>query len=378
MAQADDFDARGEELVGGVFCDVDRQTRLQLMQLLLDLEDHVGEVVHAAVAVLVDTADVDVREVVVGAGLARGDAHLGRRGLVVELDPEAAQEFLRLVISEGPLLHALLVEGIEVLVDVAGVHGVPPVELRHGAEMDEPVHLDGLPEVARGMGRDPVAHGGDLLEFRLADGIRALRGHFLREGGVALGEQDRGVAGDAHRVELLLLVGRLGIVDVIQRGDVLLDPGLHVQQAFAVHPAVHGGMARGALLHELGEHAGVVGFLPLLGHMVEDALALRLALPVRDHLALVRVDVLLADVVRLQLAGVQHVEVLHAVAGEFRERRDGLRLGASLAHDQLVRADVQRLLRADLVEVLRAEHRDRIFSIVFLVERSLDEGAFNG
>ena len=295
-----------------------------------------------------------------------------------ELDPQAAQELLRLVVIQRPFLHALLVEGIEVLVDVAGVHGIPAVELRHGPEMDEPVHLDGLPEVAGGMGRHPMAHGGDLLELRLADRVRAGSGHFLREGGMTLGEEDRGVAGDAHRVELLLLVGRLGIVDVIQRGDVLLDPGLHVQQAFAVHPAVHGRMPRGALLHELGEHAGVVGFLPLLGHMVEDALALRLAFPVRDHLALIRVDVLLADVVRLQFAGVQHMEVLHAVAGEFRERRDGLRLGAALAHDQLVRADVQRLLRADLVEVFRAEHRDRIFSIVLLVERSLDEGAFNG
>ena len=130
--------------------------------------------------------------------------------------------------------------------------------------MDEPVHLDGFPEVAGGMGRDPMADGGDLLEFRLADRIGAGSGHFLREGCMTLGEEDRGVAGDAHRIQLLLLVGRLGIVDVIQRGDVLLDPGLHVQQAFAVHPAVHGRMPCGALLHKFREHTCMISLFPRL------------------------------------------------------------------------------------------------------------------
>ena len=261
---------------------------------------------------------------------------------------------------------------------MAGVHGVPAVEFRHGPEMYEPVHLDGLPEVAGGMGRDPVAYGGNLLEFRLADRVGAGCGHFLREGGMALSQQDRGVAGDAHRIELLLLVGRLRVVDVIQRGDILLDPGLHVQQALAVHPAVHGSMARGALLHELGEHAGVISLLPLLGDMVENTFPLRLPLPIRDYLALVRVDILLADVIRLQLPGIQHVKILHAVAGQFRERRNRLRPGTALAHDQLVRADIQRFFRADFIEILCAENRNRILAVVLLVERGLDEGALDG
>ena len=377
MAQADDLHAGLQELVGGVLRDMDRKARLQLVKFLLDLENHVGEVVHAAVAVLVDTADVDVREVVIGTGLAGGDAHLGRGRLVVELDPQAAQEFLRLLVGEGALLHALLVEGIEVLVDVAGVHGIPSVQLRDRPEMHEPVHLDGLPEVAGGMGRDPVADGGDLLELGLALRVGAFRGHLFRQGGVALGEKDRGVAGNAHGVQLLLLVGGLGVFDVIQGGDVLLDPRLHVQKALPVHPAVHGGVAGGALLHELGKHTGMVRLFPLLGHVAEDALALRLALPVGNHLTLIGVDVLLADVIGLQLAGVQDMEVLHGVAGEFREGRDRLGLGAALTHNELVRADVDGLLRADLIEVFRAEHGNRVLSVVFLVESRLDEGALD-
>ena len=358
MAQADDLDAGMEEFVWRILRNVDTEPRLQLVQLLLNLQNHVGELVHAGVPVPIDTADVNVREIIVGTGLAGGNTHLGRRRLVVELNPQATQEFLRLVVGQTTLLQPFLVERIEVLVDMAGIHGIPAVELGDRPKVDEPIHLNRLPEVAGRMGRNPVAHGCNLLQLGLADRVSALGRHFLCQSRMALGQQNRRVARNRHRLQLLLLVRRLGVIDIIQGEDVLFDARLHVQEALPVHPAVHRRMARSALLHELGEHPGAVGFLPFLGHMVENALPLRLAFPVRNHLTFVGIDILLTDMVSLQFAGVQHMQVLHAVAGKFRERRYRLRPGAALAHDQFVRADINRLLRADFVEVLRAKHGD--------------------
>ena len=65
-----------------------------------------------------------------------------------------------------------------------------------------------------------------------------------------------------------------------------------------------------------------------LRHVAEDAFPLGTAFPVRDHLPLVRVDVFLADRVTLQLPGVQDMQVLHAMAGKFREGRHGTSGGA--------------------------------------------------
>ena len=89
MALADDLDAGQQEVVGRVLGNVDAEAGLKLVQLLLNLQDHVGEFVGGAVSVAVDAADVDVGEVVVGARLQGGDAHLGGRRLVVELNPQA-------------------------------------------------------------------------------------------------------------------------------------------------------------------------------------------------------------------------------------------------------------------------------------------------
>ena len=127
-------------------------------------------------------------------------------------------------------------------------------------------------------------------------------------------------------------------------------------------------MAGGALLHEFGEDAGMVGLFPFLGNMVEDAFPLRFALPVRNDLALVRVYVFLRNIVLLQLPRIQHMEVLHAVTGELREGGHRLGLGAAFAHDEFVRADIERLLGADLIEVLGAEHRNGVFAVILLVE----------
>ncbi len=357
---------------------MDGESGLQLVQFFLDLENHVGELVHAGAAVPVHAAYIDIGEVVVGAGFAGGNAHLGRCRLVVELDPQAAEQFLGLVVGQTAVRQPFFVEGIEMLVNMAGVHGVPAVEFRYRPQMYEPVHLDGLPEIARSVGGHPAADGSNLFQFRLADGIGAGGGHLFRQRGVAFGQQDGGIAGDGHRFEFLLFVGGLGVMDIVQFRNPLCNPRLHVQETFAIHPAVHRGVAGGALFHEFREDAGAVGLLPFLRDVVEDALALRLALPVGNHLASVGIDVLLADVVGLKIPGIQHVKVFDAVAGEFREGRNRLGPGPALAHDQLVRPDIEGFLRADLIEVLCTEHGYRILAVILLIEGGLNEGALDG
>ena len=58
----------------------------------------------------VDAADVDLGEIGVGAALGGGHAHLGRGGLVVELDPEALQQLFGLFAGQRAVGQPLLVE----------------------------------------------------------------------------------------------------------------------------------------------------------------------------------------------------------------------------------------------------------------------------
>ena len=378
VSLANHLDAFDEEVVGGILCYVDGETRLQLVQLLLNLQNHVRQLVGGTASFAVHATYINIREVVVGAALQCRDTHLRRRRLVVELDPQARQQFLCVVARQRALVDALLIEREQMLVDVAGVHGVPAVELGDGAQMHEPVHLNGLPQVAGRMGRHPAADVGNLLQLLPTLGVLFFCSHLLSQLGMALGKENGGVARHGHGFQLLLLVGGLRVVDVVESADAVLDTSLHVEQSLAIHLAVHSRVACGTLLHELGEHAGMVGLLPLLRHVVEDAFALRLALPVRDDLALVGVDVLLRDVVRLQLARVERVQVFHRVARQLRKCRHGLGHRSALANDELVGADVDGLLLANLIEVLRTQHGNRHRAVVLLVELGFDECALDG
>ncbi len=112
--------------------------------------------------------------------------------------------------------------------------------------------------------------------------------------------------------------------------------------------------------------------------MAEDALSLRAAFPIGNHLAGIGVDVFLADVVGLQLTGVQRVEVFHRVARQFGE--GGHRLGhrSTLTHNQFVRTDIDGLLLANLIEILGTQDAVGHLAIVLLIERRLDERTFDG
>ena len=194
--------------------------------------------VGAVAAVPQQPGQVEVGEVRVGAALGRGHAHLGRRRVVVELHEEALQQFLRPIPGERAVGQALLVEGPEVLVQVAGAEGVPAVQLGDDRQVAEPVGLQGLVEVPRGVGGHPAADLGDLQQFLLAEGIGRRRGLRLGQLRMALGEADDGIAGDGHGLQLLALVQGLGVLLEVQRGLGPGDVGLEVQHALPVELAV--------------------------------------------------------------------------------------------------------------------------------------------
>ncbi len=110
-------------------------------------------------------------------------------------------------------------------------------------------------------------------------------------------------------------------------------------------------MAGRALLHELGEQAGFVGPFPLRGDVAENAVAHAAALPVGDDLLRVGADLLLGDGVAGHGPGVQNPQILGAVARQLGEGRYGLGPRAAFAHDQLVRADDNRLVFAQVFEI---------------------------
>ena len=169
-------------------------------------------------------------------------------------------------------------------------------------------------------------------------------------------KENGSIARYLHRFQFLLLVSSLRVVDIVEGFDALLYALLYVQQTCLVHLAVHSGMTCCTLFHELREYSCMIGFLPFLRNVVEDALPLRLASPVRYHLALVGVNVLLRDVVALQLAGVESMQVFYRVTGQLWESGHRLWYRTAFAHDEFVVTNVERLLLAYFVEIPRPQH----------------------
>ncbi len=111
------------------------------MHVIDDFQKKVGEIIHRIAAVGGHTADVDVRKVGVRAAFLSGDAHFRGRGMVVELDPPAFQEFFRRLLRQCSVFQVLREERIQVLIEVARVEGIPSVQLRDHSKVAEPIHL---------------------------------------------------------------------------------------------------------------------------------------------------------------------------------------------------------------------------------------------
>ncbi len=145
-------------------------------------------------AVAEHPAQVEVGEVGVGAAFGGGHTDLGRGRMVVELDEKAFEQFAGRFAGEGAGSQALFVERQQVLIEVPGVEGIPSVQLGDDGQVAEPVVLEGLVEIARGLGRDVTADLGDLEQLRPALGALLPPGQFGGQGGVAFGKEDEGVA----------------------------------------------------------------------------------------------------------------------------------------------------------------------------------------
>ena len=179
MSLTNHLDTRQQELVGRILRNVDAQAWLKLMELFLDFQNHIGYLIRGTVAVAIHTTYINISKVVIRSRLQSRHTHLRRSRLVIELDPQTADQFLGLVACQCTIGDTFLIEGEQMLIDMPWVHRVPAIEFRHGTEVYEPVHLDGLPEIARGVGRYPVAHIGNLLQLSLTLRILLFGSHLF-------------------------------------------------------------------------------------------------------------------------------------------------------------------------------------------------------
>ena len=210
---------------------LDVRRGLQQAHLVDHLEDQVRDVVDAVAAVSLQAAVADVGEVGVGAALGRRHADLGRRRLVVELHPEALEQFLRPFARQRAGLDLALVVRIEVLVEAARAERVPGVQLGDDAEVHEPVGLQRLPERARAGARARARSWRQSARAR-----PCAPGSSRRPRGAAASSACRRAkrmtasAAIAHALQLLPLVVRLQVVQVVERRQLAVDVGLQPRQ----------------------------------------------------------------------------------------------------------------------------------------------------
>ena len=236
------------------------------------------------------------------------------------------------------------------LVEPPGVEGVPGVVFDDDAEMDEPVMLEGFPEVPRGVGRDPLADFGDAQELFLAGRVFLLGRQLRGPGRVAPAEDDEGLGGDAHAPQLFALVQSFGIVQEIEGGDGRVDVGDEVEHALAVDLVVQDGVPGSPLLHELSEYAGFVGVLPFLGQLGHHPVADGAAAPEGDDLLLIKAD---RGGVGLEPGlgpGIEDAQVLGAMASDFGVGRRSLGPRAPLADNELAFIHNDGLVLQDVLE----------------------------
>ena len=135
-------------------------------------------------------------------------------------------------------------------------------------------------------------------------------------------------------------------------------------------------MARAALLHELGEHTDFIVQSPLIRHGSQQTVTGGLALPVRDDLLFLQLEIFRSYMEADQLALVHDLHILDGVAAQFGEGRGALRILALLADDQFVIGQIQGLFGEVLLQYHGAEHRYGDSTLVLFVNFGLDLGSF--
>ncbi len=356
-AGLDDLEGPEEERVRPLGADLDHRARLEDAHLLDDVEDEERQLVDPVGAVGLQAADVDQGKIGVRAALLGRDPDLGRRGLVVELDPEGLKELPGAFLGEGAVDQAFFIERPEVLIEPAGIERIPGIVLGDDAEVDEPVHLERFPEIARRLGRDAVADGRDPLQLLLAGRVLLRFRQPASRLGVTAGEGDNGIAAHGHGPELLLLVVGFGVPHEVEGGQSRGDVALEVIEALLVDLAVEDGVTGSALLHELGEHAGLVGVDPSRGHLGEDAVPLRPPLPERDDLLGVDAPCFLVGGEGGLFAVVKIAEVLDRMDADLGVGRGRLGRGPALPDDELAVVDDDGLSLHEMLEGQGVLHR---------------------
>jgi hypothetical protein len=205
----------------------------------------------------------------------------------------------------------------------------------------------------------PVTDLGDVIELHFTVGVlfglRQLAGLL----GVPPGKGDDRVDAHGHGLELLLFVVGLRVVHEIEPVQGRFDVLLEVEHALLVDLAVQDRVPGGALFHELGEDAGLVGVDPFLGHLGEDAVPLRAALPEGDDLLGVEPARLLVRGEGRLLPVVEVPEVLEGVDADLGIGRGRLGRGAAFADDELAVVEDDGLVLHDVLEGQGALHRGR-------------------
>src|SRR4030042_2292616 len=201
--------------------------------------------------------------------------------------------------------------------------------------MDEPVVLEGLPEVARSVLRDEGADFGDPLELGLPARVFLLSGQLTGSFGVSFCVADQSVGRHRHGLELLFFVESLRIGEETQAFNALADIPLEIHESFLIDLVIQNGVAGRPLLHELSENAGLVGGLPSFVHLGEDPLPYSLSPPEREYFLFIAFSCLRVDLKRGLGAAVEDVEVLEAMGGDLRISRRRFGARPPLTDDQL-------------------------------------------
>ncbi|OPZ65285.1 MAG: hypothetical protein BWY83_03042 [bacterium ADurb.Bin478] len=332
------------------------RTGLQQTHLVDHIQDQIGDLIDAVRAISLQPSAVDVGKIGVGCAFSGRDPHLGWRGLVVKLDPKALQQLSCKALIQITCRPVGLIKRIEMLVQAAGIKGIPWIELCDHAEMDKPVGLQRLMKGARRLRRHSSADLGDALQFALTlDRARLLR-QPLRLLGITMSQGDDGLGTNPHGLQFLRSLPGGRIVQIIQFHHRIIDPADEIHHPQSVDLVVQHRMPRGTLLHELGEYAGLIAAMPGRRHSRKNFFPHGVSAPEGDDALAINVAHVLADLKRCLFPVVQRLQILKRMAGQFRIGVGRFRRRTSFSYNPFVVLNADNLVLHQIAKNLRTPH----------------------
>ena len=160
---------------------MDRASRLQQVQFFEDFEHDIRYFARSVATIGLHATYINIGKVVVRTAFLCRNTHFRRCRMVVYLNKEARHQFLCLLAGQSPVFQSLFIERSQMLVEVSRIHGIPSIQFRDCPKVNEPIHLDSLPEVARRMSRHPATNFSNALQFRLANRVCAFLRHLFSQ-----------------------------------------------------------------------------------------------------------------------------------------------------------------------------------------------------